>query len=307
MARPVAPALQLPRPRSVALGPVIVIGVLAAAGLTVSGCLPGPEEEGPGHRRQALALTPRQELSLGEQAYKEVLSKSRVVRGGPDVERVRAIGGRIATAAEIEPLQREINLRVKGYRFEWEYNLLQSNQVNAFCLPGGKVAVFTGLLPVAENDDQLATVMSHEIAHALAHHASERIARQQMYQHAADAVNGAMGAMDPEKRKQLIGLLGAGAQARTLAYDRQQESEADHIGLFLMTFAGYDPEQAVRFWERMQQLAAHRRQPPEFLSDHPSDARRIAQIRQWTAQAQAAQRAWKQGRIAAPRARTADR
>jgi len=154
---------------------------------------------------------------------------------------------------------------------------------------------------VAESDDQLATVMSHEIAHALAHHASERIARQQMYQHAADAVNGAMGTMDPERRKLLIGLLGAGAQVRSLAYDRQQESEADHIGLFLMTFRRFTtPNRRFRFWERMQQLASKRGHAPEILSDHPSDSRRIAQIRLWVAQAQAAKRAWKEGRIAPP-------
>src|SRR5207253_6789036 len=142
---------------------------------------PSGEGEGPGHRRQALALSPHQELSLGEQAYREVLGKSRVVPGGAEVERVRGIGRRIARAAEIEPLQREINLRVKGYTFAWEFNLLRDDQVNAFCLPGGKVAVFTGLLPVAEHDDQLSTVMAHEIAHALADHASERAARQQTY------------------------------------------------------------------------------------------------------------------------------
>jgi len=166
--------------------------------------------------------------------------------------------------------------------------------------------VFTGLLPVAQNDDQLATVMSHEIAHALAHHASERIARQQMYQQALDALNGAMGTLDPEQRHRLIGLLAAGAQTRTLAYDRQQESEADHIGLFLMTFAGYEPAEAIRFWERMQQMSAGRGRPPEILSDHPSDAHRIAQIRQWATQAEAAKRAWKEGRIApAPGQRSA--
>lgn len=274
--------------------------VVLVLALAVTGCA-ADGHEGPGHRRQALALTPHQELSLGEQAYQEVLSKSHVVRSGPKVDLIRKVGGRIAKAAEIEPLQREINLRVKGYQFNWEYNLLEDNQVNAFCLPGGKVAVFTGLLPVAENEHQLATVMAHEIGHALAHHASERIGRQQMYQHAVDAVNGAMGVMDPERRKVLIGLLGAGAQARTLAYDRQQESEADHIGLFLMTFAGYDPNQAVQFWDRMQQLAAKRPHPPEILSDHPSDATRIAQIRRWVSSAQGAQRAWKEGRIAPAR------
>lgn len=292
MARFISPSANLPRFSFKS----ICCGFCWGLFWTAAGCSQGGAE-GPGRRAQALALSPNQEWSLGEQAYREVLAKSRVVPGGPEVERVREIGGRIVKAAAIEPLQREINLRVKGFRWEWEFNVLKDDQVNAFCLPGGKVAVFTGLLPVAENDDQLATVISHEIAHALAHHASERIARQQKYQHALDALNGAMGSMDPAARRQLIGLLGAGAQTGVLAYDRRQESEADHIGLFLMTFAGYDPDQAVRFWERMSQKSAGRRKP-EILSDHPSDATRIAQIRQWTAHARAAQRAWKQGRIA---------
>lgn len=285
------------RVRRIAPWSMTGLGFCLAISLSGSGCS-ASGIEGPGHRKQVLALTPQQELSLGEQAYKQVLGKAHVVRTGPEVDRIREIGRRIAKAAEIEPLQREINLRMKGYDFEWEFNLLQSPQVNAFCLPGGKVAVFTGLLPVAQNDDQLAAVMSHEIAHALAHHASERIARQEMYQHAVDAAGGAMGAMDPEKRQVLVGLLGVGSQARSLAYDRQQESEADHIGLFLTTFAGYDPEQTIRFWERMQEMAGGHGHLPEILSDHPSDARRIAQIRQWVTHAQAAKQAWKEGRIA---------
>jgi predicted Zn-dependent protease len=140
--------------------------------------------------------------------------------------------------------------------------------------------------------------MSHEIAHALAHHASERIARQQMYERALQVINGAMGSIDPSDRRNLIGLLGAGAEARSLAYDRQQESEADHIGLFLMTFAGYRPEEAVHFWERMQQASAGRMRPPEILSDHPSDGKRLAQLKQWVSQANAAKAAWNAGRIA---------
>src|SRR5439155_20104170 len=135
-----------------------------------------------------------------------------------------------------------------------EFNVLENDQVNAFCLPGAKVAVFTGLLRVAEKDDWLATVMSHEIAHALAHHASERIARQQKMERAAEAAAGVLGGMDPGERKELIGLLAAGAQFGSLPFDREQESEADHIGLFLMTFAGFDPKQAVVFWERMQEV-----------------------------------------------------
>jgi metalloendopeptidase OMA1, mitochondrial len=277
---------------------LVLFGGAAAVGAV--GCQGAPSE-GPGHRPQALALSPSQELDLGNQAFEEVLKEyqGKVLRKGEQVDRVRKVGERIAQAAAIEPLQREINLRVKGYQFEWDYVVLKDDQVNAFCLPGGKVAVFTGLLPVAkENDDQLATVMSHEIAHALAHHASERIARAQKYQHAMDALNGALGRMDEATRKELIGLLGAGTKVRSLAYDREQESEADHIGLFLMTFAGYDPNQAIVFWKHMQALSAHHGRPPEILSDHPSDAHRIAQMRRWIPAAQNALAAYKAGHIA---------
>jgi metalloendopeptidase OMA1, mitochondrial len=284
---------------------IVVLGMSLVVVMLAGGCSPRglANDAGPGHRSQTLALTPEQELTLGRQAYQEVLSKSRVVRGGPQVDRVRRVGRRIQEAAAIEPLQREINLRLQGYTFDWEFNVLENNQINAFCLPGGKVAVFTGLLPLAQNDDQLAVVMGHEIAHALAHHASERIARQQMLQHAAEIAAGGMAGTDPQRRRELIGLLAAGAQVGSLAYDRRQESEADHIGLFLMTFAGYDPDQAVGFWERMQQAASGRGRPPEMLSDHPSDAKRIAQLRLWAPRAQSAKKSYDEGRIAPARSR----
>jgi predicted Zn-dependent protease len=232
---------------------------------------PAEQGEGPGRRHQPLALDARQELRLGRQAYQEILRQSDVLEGGPEVERVRRVGGRIVKASEIEPLQREINLRVRGYRFEWEYAVLRSRHVNAFCLPAGKIGVFTGLLQVTQSDDQLATVMAHEIAHALAHHASERVARERM---------------------EAAGLL-------KLQYNRAQESEADHIGVFLMTFAGYDPRQAVVFWQRMQSRSEGGRMP-EILSDHPSDERRIADIREWVPKALAAKQAFDEGRIAPP-------
>ena len=264
-----------------------------------AGCRPsgGGGGEGPGHRAQSLALTPQQEVSLGEQAFREVLGKAHVVRSGPAVERVQTVGRRIARAAEIKPLQKEINLRMEdaGYTFEWEFAVVESREVNAFCLPGGKVVVFTHLLDVATTDDELATVLGHEIAHALAHHASERVAREQMHDRALSAVNGALGALDPRERERLIALLGFGTKAYSLKYDRAQEAEADHIGLFLMTFADYDPRAAVTFWEKMERLGGA--SPPEILSDHPSNAHRIAAIRQWAEKALAAKAAWKAGRV----------
>jgi metalloendopeptidase OMA1, mitochondrial len=271
-----------------------------AAAFVVAGCTPpGGQGEGPGHRAQRLALTPDQEVKLGEEGYREVLSKSRVLpASSPQVRTVREVGERIERAVAIEPLRREINLHLEGYHFEWEFNVLQKDAINAFCMPGGKVAVFTGLLPVTQNEDQLATVMGHEIAHALAHHASERIARQESAERKLRILSVGLGGLSEQDRRRVIGVLAAGAQFGSLSYDRKQESEADHIGLFLMTFAGYDPHQAVAFWERMQQATAKTGRPPEILSDHPSDARRIAQIRVWADQAQAGLKAYKEGRIA---------
>jgi predicted Zn-dependent protease len=221
-----------------------------------------------------LALRPEQELALGEQAYSQVLRESQghvLPADDQRVQRVRAIAKRIVRAAGIRPLQREINLQLAGYRFEWEANVISDRRINAFCLPGGKIAVYSGIFPVAQNDDQLATVMSHEIAHALAHHSNERVARQE-----SGGVNVLL----------------------DKAFDRRQESEADHIGVFLMTFAGYQPEEAVRFWVNMRQANQGGAGIPEILSDHPSDERRIQSMKEWVPRALAGKRAFDEGRIA---------
>jgi predicted Zn-dependent protease len=258
----------------------LVFCLLALAPLAGCGDLNGAGE-GPGHRSQRLALSPQQELDLGRQAYREILAKYRgriLPANDRRVQRSRQVTARVVKAAGIEPLQREINLRIAGYRFEWEVNVLDDRQINAFCLPGGKIAVYSGLFAVVQdNDDFLATVLSHEIAHALAHHASERIARQQNLPPAGQVLS------------ELI----------NKKHDREQEAEADKIGVFLMTFAGYDPRQAVVFWEKMAQ--AHRGgAPPEILSDHPSDAHRIEAMKDNVQRALAGKKAFDEGRIAPP-------
>jgi predicted Zn-dependent protease len=248
------------------------ITLLASAGCGLE--MADEPGEGPGHRAQKLGLRPEEELALGEQAYTQVLRESRgQVLPGDDarVRRVRDIANRIVRAAGIRPLQREINLQLAGYRFEWEANVIADRRINAFCLPGGKIAVYTGILPVAQNDDQLATVLSHEIAHALAHHSNERVARRE-----SGGVNVLL----------------------DKAFDRRQESEADHIGIFLMTFAGYQPEEAIRFRMNMRQVNQGGREIPEFLSDHPSDERRIQNVKEWVPRAVAGKKAFDEGRIA---------
>jgi predicted Zn-dependent protease len=257
------------------------VAVLFCLALAPAGCdVEPPQGEGPGHRRQTLALSPQQELDLGRKAYREVLSEAKVLpHDSAQVRRVTKVGERIAGTIKIEPLMREINLDVKDYRFEWEFNVLEDPHVNAFCLPGGKVAVYSGLLKVVQNDDQLAAVLGHEVAHALAHHSSERIA---------------------EEQREGRGILAA---LHEKAFDRSQESEADHIGVFLMTFAGYDPEQAVVFWKRMKEISDQQGRVPEILSDHPSDAKRIQQMEAWVPKAEAAYKAYEEGRIERPRGR----
>ena len=232
--------------------------------------------EGPGGRRQALALSPKQEYETGKRAYAEVMQeygKRTLPKDSPEARRIDRIVEKLAKAAAIEPLQREINLRIRDYRFEWEVSVVRDDQINAFCLPAGKMVVFTGILKLAgNNDDFVATVLSHEMSHALAHHASERVARAQSHQNILSS----------------------------LKYDRQQEAEADHIGVFLMAFAGYDPRAAVGFWERMSQAHGGGGRKPEFLSDHPSDENRVRALRAEAPMAIKAKAAYRPKREASP-------
>jgi predicted Zn-dependent protease len=173
---------------------------------------------------------------------------------------------------------------LKPQRFEWEFRVIESKQVNAFCLPGGKVVVYTGILPVCEDEDGLATVMGHEIGHALAHHGAERVARQRLEQIGQVSVAGSLGNMPPEKRVALMVALGAAVQyGESLPFNRSQESEADHIGLLLMATAGYDPKAAIPFWQRMAKLGGRR--PPEFMSTHPGPEHRAQALEGWLPEA----------------------
>jgi predicted Zn-dependent protease len=211
---------------------------------------------------------------VGRRAYRQVLTEYRdrlVPDSSPEATRCRRICRHIVGAVGIGPLRKEINLRVHGYTFEWEVHVVREQQVNAFCLPAGKMIVFTGLLPLADSDDLLATVLSHEMSHALAHHTSERLARDR----------------DLSNRNVF----------RKLAFERGQESEADHIGVFLMAFAGYDPRAAVRFWQRMEQLSRRRGRRLEILSDHPDPQHRARDLQRWAERALAAKKAYDEGRV----------
>lgn len=230
-------------------------------------------------------LTGRRQLSLVDDSqinqaaaasYSQLLSdpKTKVIASGSDAQRVKRIGGQLATAIE-RYLQQ--NGYADNYQFKWEFNLIQSSEINAWCMPGGKVAVYSGILPVTQNDAGLATVMGHEIGHAIARHAAERMS-QQMAAQAGGAVIGAAAGGQSQTTQALINqAYGIGGQLALLKYSRDQESEADRLGLTFMAMAGYDPHEALTFWKRMQ-AQNKGGSPPEFLSTHPADATRIANI-----------------------------
>ncbi len=254
----------------------LLIGLVVVAVMMTRGC-----EEGPFGRKRSITMSVQDEKKLGAQAYQQVLSQERshVVRSGAVVDEVRHVGRLLARASEDPELRKAADL--KPMTFEWEFNVVESKQVNAFCLPGGKVVVYTGILPVCQTDAGLATVMGHEIGHALARHGAERMTQQQIVAVAQQSVAFSLGDMEPEKRAAVLAAMGVGTQVGVLLpFSRSHESEADHIGLLLMARAGFDPSEAPEFWQRMERAASGRRQP-EFLSTHPNPATRIADLRKW--------------------------
>ncbi|RYY25784.1 MAG: M48 family peptidase, partial [Sphingobacteriaceae bacterium] len=192
-----------------------------------------------------------------------------VINNSTDAQRIKRIGNKLATAIELYLKQ---NGYSDQYAFKWEFNLIESKEVNAWCMPGGKVAVYSGILPVTKDDAGLATVMGHEIGHAIAKHSAEAISRQMLLQGAGSAVNVASGGKAAVNQ-----LYGVGGQLVSLHYSRNQETEADRLGLTFMAMAGYDPHNAITFWQRMA-AQSNGQQQPEFLSTHPADATRIANI-----------------------------
>jgi predicted Zn-dependent protease len=166
-------------------------------------------------------------------------------------------------------------------RFEWDVRLVQSKEVNAFCLPGGKMVVYTGIMPVAQTHAGLATVMGHEISHALSHHGAERMAQDRIAQILAGGAGASLNDMDPQHQQEVMQAINAGTKFGILHYSRKHESEADHMGLLLMAAAGYNPQSTVKFWERMQAATKAGGSPPEFMSTHPSHETRIRDLTNW--------------------------
>ncbi|HEY5752307.1 MAG TPA: M48 family metallopeptidase [Chthoniobacterales bacterium] len=242
----------------------ILVALLAMAWMYFSAEKFVNPETGEVHRG---ALSEAQEDRLGLQSYQQVLSEERVIQSGPQVDLVRQVAQRLAVATGDA-----------ANKFQWAVSVVDNRQVNAFCLPGGKIVVYTGILPVAQTPEGLATVMGHEMAHATSRHGSQRLLQSQMMQTAMAGAQFSMADLDYQSQRTLIALLGGAAQyGAILPFSRNHELEADHIGLIYMARAGYDPREAIEFWKRMGQ-ASSGQQPPEFASTHPSNYNRIQQL-----------------------------
>ena len=229
--------------------------------------------------RKSLNILPDSELlTMSLQQYDDVLKKSKLSNDPAKIHMVKRVGERIARATEQFFTEKGMESEIKNYK--WEFNLIEDDKVvNAWCMPGGKVAVYTGILPVTQNDTGLAVVMGHEISHAIAKHGNERMSQGLLAQLGAVGLSAALSSHPSETNQIFIAAYGIGTNvAVLLPYSRVQESEADQIGLILMAKAGYDPREAIPFWQRMNQEGGSR--PPEFLSTHPAPQTRINDLQE---------------------------
>ena len=229
--------------------------------------------------RKHLSLVSETELqTMAKQEYQTFLSANKVVIPGAskDAEMVRRVGSRIASAIKTYYDGKGQTSILEGY--QWEFNLVDNKEANAWCMPGGKVVVYTGLLPITQNEAALAIVLGHEIAHAVAQHGSERMSQGLLQQLGGVALQVALSNKPAETQNLYMSAYGIGSNVGAiLPFSRKEESEADQYGLYFAAMAGYNPQEAIPFWERM--AAAGGTKPPEFLSSHPADATRIAKIK----------------------------
>lgn len=254
-----------------------IFSLLMFVALTV-GCATNPFTG-----KQTLALVPNSEiLPMAFQQYDQFLSENEVISNTSEARMVANVGQKIANAAERY-------LSANGYagyleNYRWEYHLIKSPEINAWCMPGGKIVVYTGILPITKDEAGLAAVMGHEVAHALANHGQQRMSATQLQQ--LGAVGVGVATANSENAQIFNTAYGLGTQVGVmLPFSRSHETEADKIGLTLMAIAGYDPIVAAQLWQRMQ--AQEQGAPPEFLSTHPSSSTRIQNIQAWAPQAKA--------------------
>ncbi|MDD5456643.1 MAG: M48 family metallopeptidase [Candidatus Margulisbacteria bacterium] len=234
-------------------------------------------------RSRALLIPEDKMMQMGEESYKEIKATSDIITSGSDWQEIMLVGNRLVKAAD-ESLQ-DMNMQDRSKYFDWEFCLIKNDAViNAFCLPGGKIAVYSGIMHVAKGEAQLAVVMAHEIAHALAQHGNERMSQELLVSMGSDLLNKAIEKNSPEIKNAYNTVYGLGSSVIVLLpYSRLQETEADRIGLILMARAGYNPEAAIYFWDAMNKAGTAK--IPEFLSTHPSDTTRMEDIKKFIPEA----------------------
>ncbi len=228
-------------------------------------------------RKQILLVSDTEVISASLTQYADYMKSAPASTNTKGKAMVTRVGKKIATATEQYLKNNGLNAEVKN--FSWEFNLVKDQQMNAFCMPGGKIVVYEGLLNIVSSDDELAVVIGHEVAHAVAKHSNERISQQMLTQYGANAVSKALGNKSETIQKIGNTVYGLGSQyGVTLPFSRKHESEADYMGLIFMTMAGYNPQVAITFWQKM---SAGGSTVPEFMSTHPSDATRISDIQKF--------------------------
>ncbi|MEI6577023.1 MAG: M48 family metallopeptidase [Bacteroidota bacterium] len=233
-------------------------------------------------RKQMILLPESQVMALSLTSYKEFLGKNPALPATDAfAQKVRIVGQKISIATENYLRQKGYANRLAGYK--WEFNAVNNKEVNAWCMPGGKVVAYTGIWPVAKDDAGLAVVLSHEIAHAIAEHGNERMSQQLALQVGAQGLDIALQKQPDLTRNIFLTSYGVGSQLGILAYSREHELEADRLGLIFMAMAGYNPERALTFWQDMKNVGGAK--PPEFLSTHPSDANRIEKVKKYLPEA----------------------
>lgn len=234
--------------------------------------------------RKQLSLVSSAEINqMSAQQYQEVIAKGPLSNNREQTEMVKRVGVRIQKAVEQYMSQKGASAQLAG--FNWEFNLIQDDKtVNAWCMPGGKVAFYTAILPICKDELGVAVVMGHEVAHAIANHGAERMSQGLLAEFGMSTLSAAMGQNPSATQQIFMQAVGVGTNVGMLKFSRSHESEADHMGLIFMAMAGYDPASAPKFWERMATLSGGS-QPPEFLSTHPSHDTRIKDLEGWIPEA----------------------
>ena len=235
-------------------------------------------------RQQSLMVSDGDILSLSTQQYQEFMKSAKLSTNAANTAMVKRVGQNLANA--VTSYLKAAGLSNDLQYYNWQFNLVQDQQVNAWCMPGGLICVYEGILPVTQDEASLAIVLGHEIAHAVARHSAEQMSTQMKQQYGVQTIGALAGMLGIGNTAVSVGqaIAATGLNFANLKYSRNHESEADHIGLIFAAMAGYNPQSAITFWQRMSSLNQNKN-TSEFLSDHPSDATRVQQIQGWMPEA----------------------